>query len=475
MPALLGPTNPVPGYDTPPVKITTPPPSDTSVQNIVNPQQVVRPDGRTDQQDTGDAAQSFAARYESNFMTFIQRLRNMPELRTYFMQLLQGQETQVSSGVRSGLAQELSQFMEFLRMDEGQLLSFLQNQAKSGARFGGALFDTLRTAYAGSTSELVKGDILQFLRRFSDYSSTGHLEGKLVRTLYDMTRSLPSRWGDQLVTVLAKLQNGVAAGDREGNLQLLRDQVFPLISKYVSLTHDHGRARGLLSMLALDVARYENGSPEALLQTMRHLSADGVLPEELGKLPDKDLLRLLRETDFFKASRSDPLADKLASMADKALKGEAGVNVQEAFRSILSSILLNESVYMPLSHIMVPMQWNDRLMFSELWVDPDADRDSRQLSPGNGTLRILLKMDIQDVGAFDLLLNARQDNVSLHVACPPSVAAFDRQVSEALSGILERNGLKAAQVNVAEMKRPLTLSEVFPKIFEKGSGVNVKV
>jgi len=475
MPGLLGPTNPVPGYDNPPVKVTTPPPNDTSVQNIVNPQQVVRPDRRTDQQDTGDATQSFAARYESNFMTFVQRLRNAPELRTVFMQLMQGGGTVVSSGIQAGFAEELSGLMEFLRMDESQLLSFLQNQVKSGARFSGALFDTLRAAYTGSQSELLKSDILQFLRRFSDYSSTEHLEGKLIRTLYDMSRSLPSRWGDQLVTILAKLQNGVAAEDREGNLRLMREQVFPLVSQYVSMTHDHGRARGLLSMLALDVARYEDGAPEGLLQSLRHLAANGILPEELGKLPDKDLLRLLRDTDYFKASRSNSFADKLANMADRALKGQAGVSAEEAFRSILSSLLINESVYMPLSHIMLPLQWENRMMFSELWVDPDADRDERRQSSGPPTLRLLLKMDIQGLGAFDLLLNAQADNVALHLACPQEVAAFSDQVSQTLSGILERNGLKAAQVDVAEMKRPLTLSEVFPKIYEKGSGVNVKI
>ncbi len=476
MPALLGPANPVPGYDNPPVKITTPTPNDTSVQNILNPQQVVRPDGRTDLQNAGDAAQSFAARYESNFMTFLQRLRNVRDLRAALLQVLQGGGKSVTSGITAGFAEELSQFLEFMKMDESQLLPFLKNQVESGSRFTGALFQVLRGAYDGTQSELLKNDIVQFLRRFSDYSSTNHLAGKMLRTMSDMSQSLPSRWADQLISLTAKLQNGFAAGDRAGNLKLLREQVFPLISQYVSLTHDHGRARTLLSMLTLDVARYENGSPEGLLQSLRNLVSNGVLPDEFRSLPDQELLRLLQETDFFKAAGSNAFADKLAAMTGKALRGEGGVSNQDAFRNILSSLLLNESVYMPLNHVMLPLQWNDRMVFSELWVDPDSERESPQ-RPASGpkTISMLLKMDVQGLGAFDLYLNVKELEVNLQVSCPKAVADYSPQVSQAMTTILQRNGLRPNTVKVEELKRPMTISEAFPKIFGKASGVNVKI
>jgi len=473
MPALLGPTNPVPGYEPQPVKITTPAPGDTNVQNIVDPNRVVRPDQRTDRQDTGDAAN--AARYESNFMTFVQRLRNAQNLPETFLRMLQGQGLEVTSGIRSGFAGEMAQFLEFLKMDESQLLAFLQGQGQSGARFGGALFSILRNAYANTQSDLLRTDILQFLRRFSDYTSTDHLEGKILRSVSDMTESLPSQWANQVSDILAKLQNGVAAGDRAGNLKLLREELFPLISRYVSLTHDHGRARGLLSMLTLDVARYENGSEKELLQAMRRLASSGVLPGELSPLSDKELLKLLRETNFLKAS--DPFADQLAKLASRALQGQAGPETQEMFHNIMASILINESVYMPLSHTLLPLDWNGKRMFSEMWVDPDADSDPRRsASGGGGTMRILIKMDIESLGAFDLLIHSsRQDGVSLSLACPQAVAAFSDQVSQTIHSILSRNGLKVGEVSVAEMKRPVTVSEVFPKLFERMNGVNVKI
>lgn len=550
MPGLLGPTNPVPGYDSTPVKITPPTPNDTSIQNIVDPNRVVRPDGRTEQQDAGNAALS--NRYESNFMTFIQRLRNAPQLGELFLQVLQGKGLQVTSGLRSGFAAELAQFVDFLQMetgDEGKLLAFVQEQMTNGTRFSGPLFQILRNAYASSPTGMQQNDILQFLRKYSDFASTEHLEGKMLRTLANMIRALPSRWGERLLPVMEQLENRSAAdtteqagantekntqaapdtgkapadvllrepnvkepnvldlldesgtltaekklsdgtvrqtrpgeqqvdpkllhNNRQENLKLLREQVFPLISRYVGLTHDHGRARGLLSMLTLDVARYENGELEGLLLSMRQLAADRILPEKLAQASDKELMQVLKDTNFFRA-QNDSFANTLARLTDKALKGEGGMERQEAFRNILSSILIHESVYMPLNHIMLPIEWNGRLMFSEMWVDPDADKNSsRQAGPP--PLRMLIKMDVDGVGAFDLLVNARGTDVDLQLACPSSVADLSGNMSETMSAILKRNGLQPGSVQVSAMRRPVTVSEAFPRIFERMNGINVKI
>ena len=422
MPGLLGPTNPVPGYDAQTPRIQTPAPSDTSVQNIVNPEVVTRPDSRTDQQSSSDASGSGRARFDSSFMTFLQRLRESGDVPQTFLRILMG--TEVSSGIRAGFAEEIGEFLDFLQMNEGELLDFLREQMQSASRFSGALFQALRTAYGGSQSELLKGEILQFLRRYSDYSSTEHLEGKILRAAEDIRAALPGRWAEQLTDVLAALENGVAAGDREGNLELLRNRLFPTVSQYVSATHDHGLARSLLSMLTLDVARYENGAEKGLLQSLRHLSALGVLPEELNTLSDGELLQLLQRTDYARAAGNDAFADRLAEMMDKALQGSAGPEAQEAFRHIMNAILINESVYMPLQHVMLPLNWNGQLMFSEMWVDPDAEGEKGvSRSDGPKTLRILIKMDVQPHGAFDVLLSAKGADVSISVACPSSVAA----------------------------------------------------
>ena len=52
------------------------------------------------------------------------------------------------------------------------------------------------------------------------------------------------------------------------------------------------------------------------------------------------------------------------------------------------------------------------------------------------------------------------------------IEIYKHQFGE-LSRILTENGLSAGAVQVQVMERPLTLSEVFPKIFEGENSINV--
>ena len=171
MPDILGATNPVPGYDKTSLNrnVTVSPESTPpQIQNVPDPTRVNRADNRTEQQDSnlqGDGK----IRYDSNFQTFLQRLRDAPNLADVLSRIFAGEGTVVSSGMSAGIAEELSQILEMLRMDESQLLDFLSGQFKSGTRFGGALFALLRNAYGRASSEGVRTDILQFLKTYLDF------------------------------------------------------------------------------------------------------------------------------------------------------------------------------------------------------------------------------------------------------------------------------------------------------------------
>ena len=431
-------------------------------------------DNRTEQQDSGQAGAG-QIRYDSNFQTFLQQLRRSPGATQSLSSLLVREGTVVASGMSEGIAEEISQAMALLKMDQGELLQFLSAQMKAGTRFGGALFALLRNAYARAGSDGVRGDILEFLKSYSDYSSTAHIEGNLVRNLAGMADAMPASWGDKLRELLAQLENGIAAGDRRGNIALLQQEVFPFMSAYVSQTHDMGTPRELLSLLALDLARYENGSEDKLTEAFRQLAGYGTLKGMLGGIDDRALLKLLQGSQVSKDSPAAQFADHLAAAAARALRGEGSAEVQQTFRNLVSAMLINESVYMPLNHLLIPVELDGRKLFSELWVDADAEEKKGGKGQGEKCMRFLFKLDVQDVGLFDVILTSREKEVDVAVACPPGVAPFSRQIEQAVSQILARNDLTPAGVSVRKMERPVTLTEVFPKIFEGKNSVNVKV
>lgn len=475
MPDLLGVTNPMPGFERDTGVRNAPlSPQDPQIQNPVDPSRVGRADGRTDQQNA--ASQDSQVRYDSNFSTFFQRLRETPNLAQELSKLFSMREgLQVRSGMSEGIAEELAQALKMLQMDPSQMLQFMKGQSESGTRFSGALFALLRNAYTKASSDTVRADILQFLKTYSDYSSTSHLEGNLLRNLRGMANSMPSSWGEKLLEMMARLQNGISAGDRQGNIQLLKGELFPYMSSYVERTHDMGTPRSLLSQMALDLARYEGGSRENLLEAFHRMSAYGTLRTQLGEIDDDTLMNILRAARFSETSPANQFADHLSAAAARALRGEGSTEIQQIFQQLVTAMLINESVYLPLNHFILPWQWDDKMLFSEMWVDPDAENRT-ETGQGGRTIRFLFKIDVQSVGLFDVVLTHwDNDKVDIRIACPEKVAGFSKEIEKTVSKILERNQLKPTEIVVRRMDRPLTVSEVFPKILERKSGVNVKV
>ena len=393
-------------------------------KNIPDPTRVGRTDGRTERQDStlqGDGR----IRYDSNFQTFLQRLQETPGMSESLSRIFGWDRTEVSSGISAGMAEEMSRVLEMLQMDAAQLLEFLKGQARTGTRFHGALFALLRSAYAKAASDGMRSDILNFLKCYIDYSSTAHLEGSILRNLEDMADAMPASWAEKLREMAARLENGMAAGDRRGNVLLLQRELFPYMSDYVGRTHDMGLPRSLLTMLSLNAVRYENGTEERLLEAFHQLSGYAAFKDQLRGIDGQSLLALLRSSRFDGETGAVRFANSITAAVQRAMRGECSAEMQQAFQSLMGAVLVNESVYMPVNHYLLPLMWNHRALFSELWVDPDAEGDGgRAGSRQRHTMKILFKMDVQPLGLFDIILNSRGNEVDIQVSCPERVVPF---------------------------------------------------
>ena len=346
----------------------------------------------------------------------------------------------------------------------------------SSVRFKGAFFDILREIFNGSDMPGMKGDILQFLKKYNDMASTEHIANSMMSILERMSEAMPKSARGGLSEFMQQLQGALQRGDRAGAMSILRNGIMPYMGNYVSRTHDMGLSRTLLSMLTLQIARYENGSVESTLQAFRQLGGYTAIRDRLGGLDDNSLLLLLRNTEFEQASKNDVLNQTLLDMAQRALRGEGGLEARQAFESIMNALLLNQSVYMPLTHLMIPLEWNGRMMFSELWIDPDADNSQRDGEKKERTIRLLIKFDIQDLGLFDTVIELHgSKNVDLRIAYPEKLSGAKKVIQSNVSKILNKCGLEPKNVIVDTMRQPVSLSEVFPRLYERKNSVNVSI
>lgn len=343
----------------------------------------------------------------------------------------------------------------------------------------------------------MKSDIMAFLKNYSDFTSTEHIEANLMRTMDKLTRAVPATWGNKLATLAGELEalfnskggSGATAegggeilgGDREGAMKLLQGKIIPLLAEYTTKTHDMGLSRALISVLSFNTARLEGGSQQTMLASFHQLNNHSELRPLLGALTDDSLLKLIRNSSFIQASEQNVFANHLINATAEAMTGESGSEVQETFKEILRSFLINESVYMPLNHLTLPMEYDGKFIFSQLWVDPDSEDNVKKGKEGKEPVaKVLIKMDIEDLGTFDLVAACQKEaktdllKTELLVNCPEEVAEHAAIVQKELARILEENGLDAQGIHVGKMEIPLTVSAVFPKIFEGENSINVK-
>ena len=478
MPNLMGVTNPAPNYDSTTNNRPVPTPQRTDnphIQNVADPNRVVRPDGRTEQQGADNPLASNNMRYDSNLQVFLQQLRDMPELPAELSKVITTLRSMVSTpGLDAGIAGELSEFLQMFSMDEQQFQQFFLNMMKTGNRFGGPLFELLRQVYQMAGSDTLREAVLNFARRYSDFSSTNHIGRHMLQLLDSMRSLMMESHRANLAEMTAALQKGLQAEDRKGNLSLLQNNILPYLADYITQYHDMGTVRTLLSLLMLDIARYENGSEDGLMLAFRQLGGYGNALAGLNQLDDADVWRLLKETVFNNAVQSDQFAARMAQTMTAALSGRYGADMREAFQEILRALMINESVYMPLNHGLIPLEHNGKKLYSEFWVDPDAEGRQGDDEPG-GKIQFLFKMDIDSLGFLEMTLAARGEQVDLAIYGPDALVKNAGIIMEDLSDILKANELTGKNIRVLEEKQPLLLTEVFPDLFEGKRSVNVKI
>ena len=148
MPDLLGATNPVPNYDNTahnrPLP-TGPQVQDPRIQNVADPTRVGRADGKTERQGADNDLGPNGLRYDSNFQTFLQQLRDAPDLAAVLTKTLVWMRSMASTpGLSAGIAEEMSNLLQMLQMDKAGFEQFFLQQAQAGNRFTGPIFSLLR-------------------------------------------------------------------------------------------------------------------------------------------------------------------------------------------------------------------------------------------------------------------------------------------------------------------------------------------
>lgn len=467
------------GYDsqnTPPKSnmVTRP---DTKVQAPVVPDQIVRPDARSDSASQNpDAALKF--KFQSNFEGFIAQMKaGGTAMEDFAPALFERLRSMTTANLTQEGLQQLQQFIKMIEIEPQNMAAALKEQVDSSLLFQGAFFDLLRQVMKESRSVDLQGGILEFLKRYADMAESEHLLNQMSQVLENLKAGMLSSGKERLEGMQGQMHFNGSAADTAENAAVLKEKILPFLNQYVTDTNDRGRVRENSALLANLTARYENGQIDRVIEKFRELMEYPAMQQKFKGVSPEELMHLLTLTDYEKSiDKNRWLKTFAALIRDGVVKG-ADPEQKQAFRSAMFSSVLNESVYMPVLHTLVPMKVGNRLMLAEMWVDPDDESGGAEAGERERTVRGLIKFDISEVGYFDLFfLYAPEGNkLRMQLNCPDELAAGKEKIENGVRKILSRNGIKAEELYISNSIRPIPIQEAFPKIFERKNSINVTI
>ncbi|QIB68387.1 hypothetical protein Ami103574_03225 [Aminipila butyrica] len=441
----------------------------TNINNTINPSRVPGNDRKdlNNDQDTN----KFSPHLKSNFDSFLNKLASTPGMSAETARLFFTRYGSiVSSGMSGGIAAEMAKYLQMMKVTDAELLNLLKGMQGSSVKFTGSFFDIIRDLMSNkNVSGDAKALMLEFLRRYDAITANDHALKNILSNLNNIADRMMKSSGDKLREMAANIDTTAGKGNVSGNLAFMRENLIPLLSNYIAQTKDYGSVRDNISLFILNFARYEMGGKEAFSEALNSLLG---IPEISSKVSNS-LIAELADSIFAgaKGDKAHLLQDQLVNILTKGLDGQAGYQNTQVFQNILQSALLNESVYMPLLHMMFPVEYNGRQMFSEVWVDPDSDE--RNEKEAGTAVKLLVKFDIKDLGFFEMILLVQNSKVDMQFFYPEGLEPMKGQIKDSIFAIMERNELKFRSYMADKCAQPKAISDVFHKLFEGRNMVNV--
>ncbi|WP_455031519.1 hypothetical protein [Oribacterium sp.] len=443
---------------------------DPSIKNPVAPGTVNRADGQnTGQTGTATGEGSFSGvDFEGNYAAFLKELSQTANLPKALETVLFGDGALALSQEKGEIGQVMEELFSSMEMESPEdLKAFLQDQQKAQIKFSGNLFNNLRGMLSSNISPSLKNAILNFGKTYNDFASSGHFLQQMETIAGDIDKMLLPSFQGEFEDLLSQLNFQADPGKTEENTSLINNQIIPFMSNYISRTHDYGAVRNAVVMFILYAVKYENGSEELLAKQK----------DALMNNPDFRLLFKGNPEEAFKE-----LVDQVKGQEDNAFpklftdflkagaEGKAGTENISHFQEVLHGLLVNESVYMPLQHLVMPFRYDDKDVMSEMWVEQEAKDGA-----GGKLTKMLLKFNIQSLGNFEIISGISDMRVDLQLFMPEELMDKQKDVEDVLSHILRRNGLSVANLGVYQKTRDFRIQEVFPEIKEAEKGLNVRI
>ncbi|WP_312693449.1 hypothetical protein [Caproiciproducens sp.] len=472
------------------LRITTPVTTNESINKIpsakqpdsmvpIDPSKVLQPN--TDKQGNQNSSFDFLLNRNSVFSKFLEQLGETPAL-SQTLQKIVFETFSRSENIRDSRPVTLlmKQFSAAIKMEQpADILKNLMFQGSNRTKFSGPVFDVMRNLmneYPDSGLEKPLGD---FLKAFDGYFSTPEITSAIEKNLSTLVHQIPRPYSKQLQELADQLMTDQPVNSLDMNLTLLKEKIIPLLSKYVASTNDFGTARDSITLLVHNIARLNISSHQEVVDKFSSLL--DYCKYELN-LPDDKMNQIksmfLKSVTEASQKPENQLYDSLMKVLSENLRQSSSSVSQSLYKDTVLSLLLDNSVYMPFTHLLLPVNYNGRFMFSEIWIEKNDDggkSSSKERGGGPKPIRLFLTFDIKALGYFEASIVLSQEKADVQMNCPPALMKNSREISSRISEIFAQNGLSAQSIEFLQENSPSAEKRILKKVYERKNVIDVTV
>ncbi len=442
----------------------------------VNPSVLDHP-GVENQSDQGNAFNTLINR-NSVFSKFVEQLNQTPGLSETMQQIMLDLFNRSDDIQNSRVfSPAMKQLAAAMKMGSADILKNLLFQSSNQTKFSApifAIFRQISRQYSGSDFD---ARLTTLLKAYDSFFSIGDTTESIVKELNTLTRQIPNSYGTKVQELTGELNTNQPVERQQENLTVLKEKIIPLLSKYVSATNDFGRARDSITLVVHDTARLNVGSRQELVEQFNNLV--DYCRYQLNFTPSKiEEIKTMFIQHLNQASQEPQnhfFSSLISALEESPRQSSSSVNLA-VNRDTITSLLLNNSVFMPFTHLFLPINYNGQFLFSEIWIEKnDKDSNASPDFAGRQPTRLLLNFDIKGLGYFEASIELLEKRATVSLSCPVSLADRNMEISRKVSEIFSQNGLTAENVQISAQRSPTTPQKILKKVNERRSGIDVTV
>ncbi|MFA0815060.1 MAG: hypothetical protein ACC608_04660 [Anaerofustis sp.] len=471
------------------LKITTPLPPNDPVGKIrpketpgvlpqIDPNKVTSKTQQ--QQDQKQSAPEYQFNQQSVFNKFLQQFQQSAQLSNTLKKLLFDaflrQDNQVSQDKLDKMLSTLaSKFQIETPQQLNKQIRFLQ---ENNTKFSGDFFELLRGLYS-QTKQSGDNDFAsilgQFLKAYDHHTSAKGTLAAIMTTCNDMVPYLRKASADKMQTIMQRLLP--LSGEPQKAAVLLKEEMMPFLKEYINTTNDMGKVRDMIALVVHNLSRLNSGTMETVRDQfdvlMDYCRFNLNLATPQLKRISAEFEALINKPEI----QGNDYFDSFVDMVKSGIKDNPSAVSRAMYQDIANALLIDQSTFMPLTHVFLPLNYNGTFLFSEMWIDRQLGEGSTQQDSDapRKNLRIFLTFDIQDLGYFETVIQLSGKTAGIYLNYPDSLKIQNKEIKDAVGSIFSQSGFEVKNLFVSAGSPAQKLDQVFPNIYERKQSVNVSI